>query len=366
MIEMYYSSSTNPPATKWWRPLGTTDFDPLSNPASLTPLTNVLYVGPMLGVENGNIIGQGGTTNQTGAFASRIRNYGDMGNKARGTETYSVGLNFASDEAGGSLSSSDIAGVDAVAQANWNNIPGNAPTAVAGIMADNNGLPVPTTINVTATGSGNTWASQGPRGEEDGALIQGNDAIIMTGYLDTGDSTTNDVLLTGIPAALTGPGYDVIVYAQGGVAGRGGGYAIFDNVGGNVLYNFVLAQSPNNPTGLIPVVPQANTWVAGNFIVFTNLHASTIDVESADGPPLGFGSPPRAPINAIQLVSPSGLVVVAPPTISIARSAGGVVTITYTGVLRRADVVTGPYTPVSGATSPYTVTSPGFFRASNQ
>jgi len=50
--------------------------------------------------------------------------------------------------------------------------------------------------------------------------------------------------------------------------------------------------------------------------------------------------------------------------ISIA-TVGGVPKITFGGVLQRASVVTGPYTDVAGATSPYTVpTGPaaGFFR----
>jgi hypothetical protein len=40
------------------------------------------------------------------------------------------------------------------------------------------------------------------------------------------------------------------------------------------------------------------------------------------------------------------------PSLSISRQ-GGVVTITYTGTLQSADVVTGAYTDVIGATSPY-------------
>jgi hypothetical protein len=366
MVMMFHSSSPNRVGP--WMPLGTTDFDPIDNPASLTPLTNVLYVGPMLGVENGNIAcpnGQGcaaGFTN--GAYASRIRNYGDMVNKARGTETYSVGLNFAADEAGGALSASDIAGVDAVAQGNWNNLIGNAPAVTSGITADNNGLPVPTVITVTATGSGNTWASQGPRGEEAAANMTGNDAILMTGYLDTGAPSTTDVALTGIPSNLTSGGYDVIVYAQGGVGARGGGYRILDSVGGT-LRDYIKAQGPTAPTGFIPVVPDPVNWATGNFMVFTNLTANSITVEATTDNSQGFGGTPRAPINAIQLVHPAGLIVVVPPTISIAKN-NGVVTITFTGVLRYSATVNGTYTPVSNATSPYTATIPGFYRASSQ
>jgi hypothetical protein len=54
------------------------------------------------------------------------------------------------------------------------------------------------------------------------------------------------------------------------------------------------------------------------------------------------------------------------PTISIGRNAAGQVVITYSGTLLSSPTVNGTYSPVSGASSPYTVpTGPGstFFRA---
>jgi hypothetical protein len=54
--------------------------------------------------------------------------------------------------------------------------------------------------------------------------------------------------------------------------------------------------------------------------------------------------------------------------ISIARAEGGA-TITFKGVLQSADTVEGPYAPVAGATSPYTVpagTAVKFYRAASQ
>jgi len=53
------------------------------------------------------------------------------------------------------------------------------------------------------------------------------------------------------------------------------------------------------------------------------------------------------------------------PTLGIARQAGNVV-LTYTGTLQSADSAAGPYAPVAGATSPFTVTPTGgqkFYRA---
>jgi hypothetical protein len=55
----------------------------------------------------------------------------------------------------------------------------------------------------------------------------------------------------------------------------------------------------------------------------------------------------------------------APPTLSVIRSGSDIV-VTYTGVLQSSTVVTGPYTDVSGATSPYSTSATGperYFRA---
>lgn len=365
MISMFWSANTTMPQS--WMPLGTTDFGDTT--VVNTPLPDALFVGPTLGVENGNITGQGGTPDQMGAFTSRIRNYGDMPNKARGKAAYAVGLKFGANEAGSQLSAGDVAGVNPVAQGNWNNIFGNTPTGVNGLMAEKAGKAVATTVTVDSTGSGNTWSSHGPRGEEDGALLTGNDSVLMTGYLDTGSPTTTTVTLGSIPSDLTSGGYDVVIYGLGGIGGRGGAYHITD-ASGNTLYDWVKVQGPMNPTDFIQVVPDTNNYVTGTFLVFTNLKASSIIVEATTDHGYAFGGTPRCPINAIQLVSPSGLlplpVAVVTPTISIAESAGGAVTITFTGVLQMATTVNGTYAPVAGAVSPYTAPSPGFFRASSQ
>jgi len=354
-ISMFYSYNG-----QWWRPLGTTDFSTNNSAITTAPLAPALYVGPTLGVENNNILGQGGVQDQTGAFATRIRNYGNMVQKPLGSATYAVGLNFAADEACARLSPSDIAGVDAVAQAHWNNIFGNAPVGVTGIVADKAGAPVATAVTVSVAGSGNTWASQGPRGEEDGALMTGNDAVLMTGYLDTGNATTTQVTISGIPTDLTSAGYDLIVYALGGISARGGGYRVAD-ASANTIQGYFAAQSPVNPTSLIQaigpaVAPNAVTnWPVGNFIVFTNLKASSIVVEGTTDLGFAFGGTPRAPINAVQMVAPTGLIAsITRPTISIAKS-GNAWIITYTGHLYSSATVTGTFTLVSGATSPYPV-----------
>ena len=274
---------------------------------------------------------------------------------------YSIGLNFGSNETKGSLAATDMAGVPTVAQANWNNISGaNGSTNI--ISADANGTAQATSVTVFWTSNG-TWASTG-RGEENNKMT-GADLTLMTGYLDTGSATTTSVTISNIPPALVSNGYDVYVYDNGGVGGRGGGYRVLDG-SGHVLKDYVRAQSGTNLTGYVqvPVNLPAGQYGVGNYIVFGGIGASTIKIEATTANKLGFGATPRAPINAVQLISPASSP--PPPQLAISTPSGGKVTLTFTGTLQSADTVQGPYTDVPGATSPSSVSLTGnakFFRA---
>lgn len=359
-ISMFYGSNGSN-----WRPLGTTDFgDPaLEQP----PLPAQMFVGPTVGVENGNIAEESG---KRGAYAARFRNYGSVPQMPRGRQTYAIGLSFGANEGGAQMGAADIAGADATAQSNWNNLFGNMTPeagAVTGIVADRaNGASAATQVTVEWE-SPNTWASHGPRGEQNNAGLTGNNQVLMTGFLDTGNSTTTQVRISNIPTDLTSAGYDVVVYTLGGVPGRGGAYRVTD-AAGTVLSDYVKAQGPANPTNLTRVIPDnANaTPPTGGFIVFTNIRAASIIVEGTTADGMGFGGTPRAPINAVQLVTPSGLNnVQTAPALSIARSANGV-TITFEGRLQSSDVVNTGYADVAGATAPsYSTTATGtkFYRA---
>ncbi|MFM8358790.1 MAG: hypothetical protein ACKOET_09545, partial [Verrucomicrobiota bacterium] len=219
-----------------------------------------------------------------------------------------VGLNFGSelpsDIGGSALPAEEVAGAPAVAQAGWRNL------REAANAQDENGDPIPVVAS-TETGlttsmsvvwnSVNTWASTG-LGEENNGFT-GNDGTLMAGYLDTDATSTTTVKITGVPDALTAGGYDVYVYALGGVSGRGGGYRVV-GTGGAVLKNYVRARSPALPS-VHKEVPQngpAGSWGEGTFIVFENLKATEFTIQATGGAPNGTGLPPRAPINALQLV----------------------------------------------------------------
>jgi hypothetical protein len=213
---------------------------------------------------------------------------------------YSLGLNLAADEpnsAGtGRLAATAVAGVDAVKQANWNNLELAAGTA-ANVVADNLGAAA-TTSAIVEWSCPNTWSSTG-RGEENNGFTAGSpDHTLMTGYLDTGDPSTTTVTITGLPAQLTS-GYDVYLYMLGGTGGnRGGGYRIMDT-GGAVLRDYLVGDAPVSPTTWVRDAGLSHTD-KGNYLVFRGLTAANIVVEATTEAPNGMV---RAPLNAIQLVA---------------------------------------------------------------
>ncbi len=324
-----------------WTQLGTTTFD--------EPMPAKLYVGPEYSPENGNITEEA----SRGTFVAKMRDYSDT------FPPLSVGLNFGSSQAGGSLAATDIAGVPGVAQPLWNNLP-DANGSVAKVVVNANGVSQEAPIAVEWASNG-LWSSTGV-GEENNPFT-GADRTLLTGYLDTGNATTTTVTIKGLPAGVAAAGYDVYVYTLGGVAGgRSGGYRVLDATSKAVLKDYVFGTSLTNPSTYqeTPISTDKANPAAGTHIVFRNLTATGIIVEATTANGLGGSDTPRAPINAIQLVTPATEEVGPPPTVSakIARTASGA-TITYTGILESADSVLGPWTPVAGATSPYAVTTTG-------
>jgi hypothetical protein len=126
----------------------------------------------------------------------------------------------------------------------------------------------------------------------------------MTGYLDTGAATTSGVTFQNLPAQLTSAGYDVYVYLLGGVPNKGGGYRIVEATTGALLKDYVKAQCAVNPTAHVQAIPTATAPGTGTYILFSGPASPSIKVEATTAGGLGFGSNPRAPINAIQLVAP--------------------------------------------------------------
>jgi hypothetical protein len=206
----------------------------------------------------------------------------------------SIGLKFGANEppgVGSALAPSDTAGV--VSQANWNNLFGNIGTST-NIISDSQGNPKVTSVTVSWSSPG-TWSSTG-RGEENNNF-DGADRTLMTGYLDTTDSSLGQAKVTvgGLGPEFTTGGYDVIVYCLGGVGGRGGAYSIGSTTlfGTSAVFPSAQAQDPGVDLNDV-----------GTYVKFTALHHSsftlTANADSSVYPGLvNF----RAPMNGIQILA---------------------------------------------------------------
>ncbi len=339
-----------------WLQYGRSDFAALGDNA---PLPATLYVGIVFGPENGNISPE----TDRKLWTARFRNYGDFQpNKVRGTQSYAIGINFGANENTGIMGPREVAGVNAVAQGNWNNISGNNSdtTGAVALSAEAAGNRVNTSATVEWAGSPNTWASTG-RGEENNAFI-GSDRSLLTGFLDTGNATTTTVSVNGLPSQLTSGKYDVVLYSVGGVPDRGGAFRVTDANGTELSgYQVILANA--NPTDHVLLAnPTPATPSYGTYVVFKGLSAANIKIEATTENGFGQSGTPRAPINAVQLVAPSGLLnPVVNPLIGFDNQGR----IVYKGTLQSSPTVNGTYTDVPGATSPYTLNptgAAGFFR----
>lgn len=215
---------------------------------------------------------------------------------------YSIGLNFGADEpnggATGGVAPAEVAGIPDIKQANWNNYTGIASAAPMAIGADDKGV-AKTTAATVEWSCPNTWSSTG-RGEENNGFPAGPDRNLMLGYLDTADNSTTQVTINNLPTDLTATGYNVYVYALGGVAGRGGGYRVVDGTSGSATA-WKRGTTPANPSTYIQD-PGASHTDTGDYLVFKGITWKNIIVEASsesdlDGIDMGI----RAPINAVQL-----------------------------------------------------------------
>ena len=145
--------------------------------------------------------------------------------------------------------------------------------------------------------------------------------------------------VSGLPDGAT---YDVIVYIKGGVNEKGGDYTIGDQTfphtdsaafDGNFVYGEY-----------------------GDYLVFKGVTGSSFTLQSQ---PTHGVTAPRAPINGLEVVIGGGVEVPGggggDGSISSVALTDGNVVIEFTGTLKSATSVTGPYSAVAGASSPYSV-----------
>ena len=122
---------------------------------------------------------------------------------------------------------------------------------------------------------------------------------MMNGYLDPVTASMPAVVtVSGLPASITAGGYDVYVYVTGEV-GTGTSTRIYNYAIGTAT--FTVSQ-----TGPTPITFTSFTLApaggAGNYVVFRNLTAASFTLTATPG----TGTQTRAPVNGMQIVSPTG------------------------------------------------------------
>ena len=207
-----------------------------------------------------------------------------------GGRTQTGGAGGAMFVAAPAMAATDAAGVKPVAR--WNGAANIMGTLANLLLADG-----------TATTASVMWNSPNT-GSNPGAWTVGfadmpGNARMMNGYLDPVAAATPAVVtVSGLPASITGPGYDVYVYVAGDV-GTGTSTRIYNYAIGTTMFS--VSQTGPTPTSFTSFV-LAPPGAAGNYIVFRNLTAATFTLTATPG----TGSAPRAPVNGVQIVSPTG------------------------------------------------------------
>jgi hypothetical protein len=216
----------------------------------------------------------------------------------------SIAIHFGTEQPAAGSPVNGAAGV--LNTVNWNNLSFPTQATPQLLTVDLNSGSVASVATIIWS-SNNTWSSTG-LGEENNTAT-GENRDLMAGYLDTGGlgGVGVSINVTGLNASGFSLGYDVYVYIQGGVNGRGGDYTL----GG--VTNSHTGDSAFNGT-FIEDNDLAGTPAGSNYMIFKNV---TGDSFTLTGTPL-VGNPARAPVNGIEIRA------AIPEPTSIAALAGGI------------------------------------------
>ncbi|HOX58865.1 MAG TPA: hypothetical protein P5205_16800 [Candidatus Paceibacterota bacterium] len=193
-----------------------------------------------------------------------------------------------------------------------------------------NGGVVPQTgwINLTAGGTGSgvalqaglsvSWFTPGGGTHEFSTLPNSPaDFALMQGYLDTGNTSTSLITVSGVKFPL----YDVIVYCDGdnGDAARVGRYVLSGATSGNATkYVGDPAYSDFYGTYIEVDSPTGGASTpAGNYCRFRNVRGVGFTVSATGN--YGSDNHPRAPVNALQIVPINVVPVLSEPVHSAGR-----------------------------------------------
>ncbi len=171
----------------------------------------------------------------------------------------------------------------------WNGASGSSGSLLGLMLADG-----------SATLAAVAWNSSGTFSV--GFVDAPGDVRMMNGYLDP-DSADSPAMIkvTALPTRLTTQGYDVYVYAYGEIPASAWMRTYHYSIAGKSI---ALSQSgPSEHAFSGYAAAPANG--AGNYVVFRNLSASSFTLLATPGV-ASNGAGKRAPVNGIQIVSPSG------------------------------------------------------------
>jgi hypothetical protein len=186
---------------------------------------------------------------------------------------------------------SEIAGV--IPKANWNQADG--PTGYNQPLNDSNGVALASGF-VSWEGS-NTWSTLVPDAP--------GDARMMGSYLDSNNTRTNFVVVTGISAAITGT-YDLYIYSNGDQASRHGQFTVMTSGGNDAPFGGMLTQSCSDTALFDPAkgfIQDMQDGNGGNYIKFTGLSGDGLVILASSYDPISQTNGVRAPINGIQIVA---------------------------------------------------------------
>jgi hypothetical protein len=187
------------------------------------------------------------------------------------------------------MTAAEVAGVKPASR--WNSAPGSSG-ALAALALSNGAL----------TTAGVTWSvpalTGGPGEWTKGFTDAPGDVRMLNGYLDPLASTSPaTVVVSGLPTAITASGYDVYVYLTGEVRSattRTAKYSL-----GAMTFTATEAGPTATTFGGFSLVGASG---AGNYLVFKNLTGASFTLTATPG----TGQTPRAPVNGLQIVAPSG------------------------------------------------------------
>jgi hypothetical protein len=185
------------------------------------------------------------------------------------------------------MAATEVAGFKPAA--NWNSAPGIMGTIASLVRSD--GLAIGAVVNWNSPAVG-----MNPGEWKNMYTDMPGDARMMNGYLDpTSTTMPATITVSALPAAITAGGYDVYVYMAGNIpnaATRTYQYAIGTTT-------FTVSQT--GPSGTtFPGYTLAPANGAGTYVVFKNLTAASFTLTATPG------TGTRAPVNGLQIVSPTG------------------------------------------------------------